>query len=246
MFSSLFPGKANTLGASTTRRNSEARASAAMFRARSNALREVGRAGFHSRVANVLRPEEGLHNSAAIRYQELAVQYFDELEAAITSITPEQRTIISRVRSALQSETAQAVQSGAREVAIVIPLFVANLIVILLNILILAVKVGGFILMLGLLLSGSEMSNSPGIDTLQLIGAGALADGLFGSRGENTRTNTRRNTRTNTRRNTREGANEPHFQPAGGGKYNNNPNGPPPDNYVPKNNTKTRRNRVMR
>jgi hypothetical protein len=168
----------------------------------------------------------------------LSVQYFNELEAAIASITPEQRTIISRVRSALQSETAQAVQSGAREVAIVVPLFVANLIVILLNILILAVKVGGFILMIGLLLSGSEMSNSPGIDTIQLLGAGAVADALFGSRGANARANTVGNNR--------EGANEPHFQPAGGGKYNNNPNGPPPANYVPNRNTKTRRNRVMR
>jgi hypothetical protein len=235
MFSSLFPGKANTLGASTTRRNSEARASAAMLRARSNALREVGRAGFHSKVANVLRPDEGLHNSAAIRYQELAVQYFDELEAAITSITPEQRTIISRVRSALQSETAQAVQSGAREVAIVIPLFIANLIVILLNILLLAVRVGGFILMIGLFLSGAGMSDSPGIASIQLLGGFAIAETLFGSHGENARANTRRNNR---------GANEPHFEPAGGGTYNNNPNGPPPANYVPKRNNNTRRNRV--
>ena len=223
MFSSFFRGKANTLGASTTRRNTNAKAKAANFRARNEALKEVGRAGFHSRVANVLRPEEGLHNSAAIRYKELAVKYFNELDAAIAGITPQQKAVISRVHTALQSETAQAVQSGAREVVIVIPLFIANLLVILLNILILAVKVGSFIFMIGLLLSGSEMSNSPGIDTIELLGAGAIADGLFGLRGANAQRNN---------------------QPAGGGKYNNTPNGTPPANYVSKRNTNTRRNRV--
>ena len=202
---SLFGSKSPKNTGSNTRRNrnNSALRNAAASRAAWTVRSKYGRAG-QTRVANLVRPEEGPHNIVAKEQKQLAAQYYNELQSAISDMTPEKKTAISRLRSTLQSDTAKAVQSGAQEVVIRIPVFIANIIIVLLNVFLFMLQVGLFIAIAALSFVGGEMSvsNSPGSSLLPLVTAGALSTMItpsgtgkkYGRRNGNRNGNRNRNT----------------------------------------------------
>lgn len=179
---SLFGSKKNNTN-TRRNRNNNAMKNAAALRAAYTVKSKYGRSG-QSRMANVLRPEEGPHNSVAKEQTQLAAQYYNELQSAISNITSEQKSALTKLRATLQSETAQAIQSGATEVVIRIPIFLVNIILVLLNVFLFMLQVGLFIAITALSFVGGEMSvsNSPGTSLLPLLSSGTLAS-MMTSRG---------------------------------------------------------------
>lgn len=188
MFSLFGTAKKNNSANTRRNRNNSAMKNAAALRAAYTVRSKYGRAG-QSRVANVLHPEEGPHNIVAKEQQQLAAQYYAELQSAVSSITPEQTTALSRLRNSLQSEAAQAVKSGAREVAIRVPVAIVNIIVILLNVFLFILQVG---LMIGLmalsLAGGASMTHSPALSVIPTLAANSIGS-LMTSRGKNKNNN---------------------------------------------------------
>lgn len=170
MFASLNRGKkANTRN--TTRRTNQQRGNAAALKAKYNTISKYGRTG-QSRVANVLRPQEGRHNLVAKEQEKVAKQIFFELDSISKSITPEQEKVISSVRDNIKREAQRATQSGETDVTVTLPTPVGIIIVRLLGIVMLAAVITALIVASGsslllvlmsvpLLLGGVIMSLMP-------------------------------------------------------------------------------------
>jgi hypothetical protein len=175
MFSSLFRGKKNTTN--TTRRSNKNMRNAAATQAHWKVRSKYGRAA-QSRVANVLRPNEGPHNYVAKEQKQLAEQIFVELDGITKSITPEQQAVISDVRDNIQSDVQRAVQSGADRMTITVPTFIGSLLVRLLGILLGLALLGGLIaaFIIAPVITGPAVGAS-------IAGAGVL--GLFGGMARN-------------------------------------------------------------
>lgn len=163
-FKRMFTRKAKN---SPLPKNTQSSNNKAAFRAEWEVRSKFGR-GAHSRVANVLKPEEGPHNHVAKERARLEAFYKKQYASKLATITPSHKQglidIGKQIQEKLGSAAAAGGGSGPDTINISIPKVIAKVLLFAIGLALLALTIGA--IFIDVLLSANGGGSSGGLTSL--------------------------------------------------------------------------------
>ena len=146
--------------------------------ANQKALAEVrkkyGRVAPHSRVANVMRPEEGLHDPFAIERKQLAKKFLEEVPKKVQSFTSTEKNALiewgQQLQVALHEEKNRSKGSGKnienRFITLPIPIIIVKILLFVIGFALLAMTVATIFLDIALVFMNNSDGSNPFMSVL--------------------------------------------------------------------------------